>query len=179
MRYSFIAPHFLMDDAQYRALVGDRTFDITVADDRLVVDGEPMEYTFEILREGYVSLIVDGRSVPVSAAPEGEDRIQVTIDGQRTTVQVKDERDLLLDEFGMGDEAAAGGEVRAPMPGLVLDLLVVEGDEVAPDQGLLVLEAMKMENELKAPSGGVVRAIHASTGDAVDKDALLIEIEAV
>jgi pyruvate carboxylase subunit B len=64
------------------------------------------------------------------------------------------------------------------MPGLVLDLLVEVGDEVAVDEGLLVLEAMKMENELKAPSGGVVQAIHAASGDAVDKDALLIEIEA-
>ena len=169
----------LMDDAQYRALVGDRTFDIAVADDHLVVEGEERTYTFETLREGYVSLIVDGRSVPVSVEPVGDDQLEVTIDGQRTTVRVKDERDLLLDEFGLGEDAAAGGEVRAPMPGLVLDVLVEEGDEVAVDQGLLVLEAMKMENELKAPSGGVVTAIHAASGEAVDKGALLIEIEAV
>lgn len=167
----------VMDNAQYRALVGDRTFDITVADGHLVVDGEKKSYTFEVLREGYVSLIVDGRSVPVSVEPVGEDQLEVTIDGQRTTVRVKDERDLLLDEFGLGEDAAAGGEVRAPMPGLVLDVLVKEGDEVTAGQGLLVLEAMKMENELKAPSGGVVTTIHASNGDAVDKDALLIEIE--
>ncbi len=167
-----------MDDVQYQALVGDRTFDITVGDDHLVVDGEEQAYTFEVLREGYVSLIVGGRSVPVSVEPVGDDQLEVTIDGQRTTVRVKDERDLLLDEFGLGEDAAAGGEVRAPMPGLVLDVLVEEGDEVAADQGLLVLEAMKMENELKAPSGGVVAAIHAASGDAVDKEALLIEIEA-
>ncbi len=167
-----------MDDAQYQALVGDRTFDITVGDDHLVVDGEEQAYTFEVLREGYVSLIVGGRSVPVSVEPVGDDQLEVTIDGQRTTVRVKDERDLLLDEFGLGEDAAAGGEVRAPMPGLVLDVLVEEGDEVTADQGLLVLEAMKMENELKAPSGGIVTAIHAASGDAVDKEALLIEIEA-
>lgn len=167
-----------MDGSSYRALVGDRTFDIEIEDGQILVDGEPADYSFEVLREGYVSLIVDGRSVPVSVEPVGEDRLQVTIDGQRTEVQVKDERDLLLDEFGLADDAAAGGEVRAPMPGLVLDVMVEEGDEVAVDQGLLVLEAMKMENELKAPSGGVVSAIHAADGDAVDKDALLIEIEA-
>jgi pyruvate carboxylase subunit B len=168
-----------MDDAQYRALVGDRTFDITVADDHLVVDGESLDYTFSMLRDGYVSLIVGGRSVPVSVEPVGEDQLQVTIGGQRTTVQVKDERDLLLDEFGLGDDGAAGGEVRAPMPGLVLDVQVEEGDEVTAGQGLIVLEAMKMENELKAPSGGVVAAVHAANGDAVDKDALLVEIEPV
>lgn len=166
------------DGQVYRALVDDRAFDIAIQDDRLVVDGNPKDYTFEVLREGYVSMIIDGVSVPVSVEPIGEDTLRVTIDGRRTEVQVKDERDLLVEEFGLGEDAAAGGEVRAPMPGLVLDLLVEEGEEVAADQGLLVLEAMKMENELKAPSGGVVRTIHATIGDAVDKEALLIEIEA-
>lgn len=170
-----------MDDADgpvYRALVGDRAFDVTIQDDQLIVDGEPMEYTFEVLRDGYVSMIVDGESVPLSIEPTGPDTMRVTIDGRRTEVEVKDERDLLVEEFGLGEDAAGGGAVRAPMPGLVLEVLVAEGDEVAADQGLLVLEAMKMENELKAPAGGVVRAVHAASGDAVDKEALLIEIEA-
>ncbi|WP_263788402.1 biotin/lipoyl-containing protein [Salinibacter grassmerensis] len=166
------------DGQVYRALVDDRAFDVAIQDDQLVVDGEAKDYTFEVLRDGYVSMIVDGASVPVSVEPTGEDTLRVTIDGRRTEVQVKDERDLLVEEFGLGEDAVAGGQVRAPMPGLVLDLLVEVGDEVAVDEGLLVLEAMKMENELKAPSGGVVQAIHAASGDAVDKDALLIEIEA-
>jgi len=171
-----------MDDTDgqvYRALVGDRVFDVTIQDDQLIVDGEPMGYTFEVLRDGYVSMIVDGESVPVSVEPTGPDTMRVTIGGRRTAVEVKDERDLLIEEFGLGGEAAAGGEVRAPMPGLVLDVLVEEGDEVAADQGLLVLEAMKMENELNAPASGVVRAVHAASDDAVEKEELLIEIEAV
>ncbi len=170
-----------MDDTDgqvYRALVDGRTFDITVQNDQLIVEGEPTDYTFEVLRDGYVSMIADGESVPVSIEPMGPDTMRVTIEGRRTEVEVKDERDLLVEEFGLGEDQAAGGEVRAPMPGLVLDVLVAEGDEVAADQGILVLEAMKMENELKAPSGGIVRAIHAKSGDAVDKEALLIEIEA-
>ncbi|PSQ70068.1 MAG: acetyl-CoA carboxylase biotin carboxyl carrier protein subunit [Bacteroidetes bacterium QH_1_64_81] len=166
------------DGQVYRALVDDREFDITIQDNQLVVNGQAKDYTFEVLREGYVSLIVDGQSTSVSVEPVGSDTLRVTIDGRRTDVQVKDERDLLVEEFGLGEDAAAGGEVRAPMPGLVLEVLVEEGDEVAADQGLLVLEAMKMENELKAPSGGVVTTIHAASGDAVDKEALLIEIEA-
>ncbi len=166
-----------METPSYRAVVGDRSFDLSVEDDQLLVDGEPKPYTFEVLRDGYVSLIVDGRSVPVSVEPAGEGTMRVTIAGQRTTVEVKDERDLLVDEFGLGEDAVAGGVVRAPMPGLVLDVVVDEGDEVEAEQGLLVLEAMKMENELKAPSGGVVGAIHVESGEAVDKEALLIEIE--
>jgi pyruvate carboxylase subunit B len=167
-----------MDAPSYRAVVGDRTFDISIEDDQLIVNGDAKPFAFEVLRDGYVSLIVDGRSVPVSVEPTGEGTMRVTIAGQRTTVEVKDERDLLVDEFGLEEAAAAGGVVRAPMPGLVLDLLVEEGEEVEAEQGLLVLEAMKMENELKAPSGGVVAAIHVTDGEAVDKEDVLIEIEA-
>lgn len=166
-----------MDTPNYRASVGDRTFDISIEDDQLIVDGEPKPFTFEVLREGYVSIIVDGTSMPVSVEPAGDGTMRVTIAGQRTTVNVKDERDLLVDEFGLGEDEAAGGVVRAPMPGLVLEVLVDEGDEVEADQGLLVLEAMKMENELNAPSGGVVGAVHVESGESVDKEDLLIEIE--
>ncbi len=166
-----------MDPPNYRAVVGDRTFDISIEDDQLIVDGDPKPFTFDVLREGYVSIIVNGKSLPVSVEPAGDGTMRVTIAGQRTDVEVKDERDLLVDEFGLGEDEAAGGVVRAPMPGLVLDLLVDEGDEVAAEQGLLVLEAMKMENELKAPSGGIVGNIHVESGEAVDKEDLLIEIE--
>mgnify|MGYP006278671679 CR=1 FL=1 len=166
-----------MDTPSYRAIVGDRSFDLSFEEDHVLVDGEAKPYAFEVLRDGYVSLIVDGVSMPVSVEPVGDGTMRVTIAGQRTEVQVKDERDLLVDEFGLGADAAAGGEVRAPMPGLVIDILVDEGETVEADQGLLVLEAMKMENELKAPSGGVVGTIHVASDDAVDKDDLLVEIE--
>lgn len=166
------------DGQVYRALVGDRVFDITIQEDQLIVDGAPKEYTLEVLGDGYLSMVVDGQSVSVSVEPMDGDTVRVTIDGRRTEVEVKDERDLLVDEFGLGEDGAGGGEVRAPMPGLVLDILVEEGEQVEAEQGLLVLEAMKMENELKAPSSGVVRTITATEGEAVDKDALLIEIEA-
>lgn len=167
----------MTDEQVYRALVNGRTFDVTIQEGRLVVDGESKDYTFEVLREGYVSLIVDGKSVPVSVEATGPETLRVTIDGRRTEVEVKDERDLLVEEFGLGEDQAGGGAVRAPMPGLVLDVFVEEGDTVETGQGLLVLEAMKMENELKAPAGGVVGTVHASSGDAVDKEALLIDIE--
>ena len=74
-----------------------------------------------------------------------------------------------------GADAAAG--VRAPMPGLVLVLEVAEGEQVEKGQGILIIEAMKMENEIRAPSAGVVRRLAVSAGDAVERDALLCVVE--
>jgi pyruvate carboxylase subunit B len=165
-----------MDTPSYRATIGDRSFDLSFEEDHVVIDGEATPYTVEMLRDGYLSLIVDGRSVPVAVEPLGDGRMQVTIGGRRTVVQIRDERDLLVDEFGLGADEAGGGAVRAPMPGLVLEILVEEGETVEAEQGLLVLEAMKMENKLTAPSGGVVETIHAESGASVDKETLLIEI---
>ena len=167
-----------MSDRTYRALVGDQSVDLVFENGTLFVDGTPTDYSFEPVRDGYLSLIIDGRSLPVSVESVSEDVLRVTIAGRRTEVTVKDERALLLEAFGLEDDGAGGGTVRAPMPGLVLDILVEEGDTVEAEQGLIVLEAMKMENELTAPSAGVVQSIHAGTGDAVDKNALLIEIDA-
>ena len=166
-----------MSDRTYRALVGDQSVDLVFEDDTLLVDGTPTKYSLKRVRDGYLSLIVNGRSIPVSVEPVSDDVFRVTIAGRHTEVTVKDERALLLEEFGLDDAAAGGGSVRAPMPGLVLNILVKEGDIVELDQGLIVLEAMKMENELSAPAAGVVQSIHVATGDAVDKSALLIEIE--
>jgi pyruvate carboxylase subunit B len=98
--------------------------------------------------------------------------------GRARTVRVKDEHDLLLERFGL-KEAGAGAErtIQAPMPGLVLEVNVEEGDAVEAGDALLVLEAMKMENELQAPVDGTVKAIHVEADDTVDKNALLVELE--
>ena len=167
-----------MSSQTFQALVGDRTLDISLEDGQLTVNGQAVEHSFQSIRKGYISLIVNGRSIPVSVEPADAGSYSVTIAGRRTQVRVKDERALLMEEFGLEEGGTAGGEVRAPMPGLVLDVLVDVGDAVEVDQGLLVLEAMKMENELKAPATGTVAAILAASGDAVEKNALLIEIEA-
>ena len=167
-----------MNRRTFRALIGDRTFDIGLEDDRLTLDGASVRYAFERVGEDYFSLLLDGRSVPVVIAPMDDGRLRVTIGGHAHAVRVQDEHDLLLERFGLAEAAgAAEREVRAPMPGLVLDVLVREGQTVQAGDGLLVLEAMKMENELRAPTAGVVQAVHVATHDAVDKDALLVEID--
>lgn len=166
-----------MADRTFRALVNDRTVDITLDDSSLTLDGTSVHHSFEPVGEAYFSLLMDGRSVPVVVTPVDGDRLRVSIDGWTQIVRVQDEQDLLLERFGLDEAAgAAEREVRAPMPGLVLRVMVTEGEQVQKGDGLLVLEAMKMENELRAPAAGVVQVIHVATDEAVDKDALLIEI---
>ena len=167
-----------LSDTSFRARVGERSFDICVKDGRLYVNEEPVEALFERLSKHHYSLILDGRSYSVVMDPDAEGATRVTIDGRTLDVDVKDKRALLLERFGLNDAASARAKsLRAPMPGLVLSVMVDPGDAVREGQGLLVLEAMKMENELRAPSDGVVRSVHVSAGDAVKKTALLIDFE--
>ncbi|HMB90120.1 MAG TPA: acetyl-CoA carboxylase biotin carboxyl carrier protein subunit, partial [Rhodothermales bacterium] len=107
-----------------------------------------------------------------------QDRVRVTLRGRQIEVQIKDQRALLLERFGLDDAgAAAQREAHAPMPGLVLRVLVEPGQQVEAGDGLVVLEAMKMENELRAQAPGTIAAIHVNPGDAVSKNALLLEID--
>ena len=163
---------------RFRAHVGDHTYELHFEDGRLTLDGEAVDYTFAPLDGRHFSLLVEGRSLPVTVEPLAGGQVRVTLAGRQVEVRVKDEKDLLLERYGLEDDAdAAEREVHAPMPGLVLKVMVAPGQTVAPGDALVVLEAMKMENELRAASGGTVEKVHVAPGDAVNKNALLIEFE--
>ncbi|MBN4072789.1 acetyl-CoA carboxylase biotin carboxyl carrier protein subunit [Crocinitomix catalasitica] len=94
-------------------------------------------------------------------------------------IAFRDELDLVLEKMGLHDEDENAGLIlKAPMPGRILDVLIKEGDSIEEGDSLLVLEAMKMENVLRAESVGVIQKILISKGDNVDKNQLLIEISA-
>ena len=124
---------------------------------RVWADRRPTRFLWEPSTDGAGTLRLAGSTHPLRVTTESEHR---------------------LDELGIrGGAAGAGTEVRAPMPGLVLALEVGEGDEVAPGDGIAIIEAMKMENEISAPIGGVVREVSVSKGDAVERDAAICRIE--
>jgi len=105
--------------------------------------------------------------------------VTFTLNGRWCSVDVRNEQELLLDRLGFKTAGEIGeGELNAPMPGKILEILVAEGDEVELGDPLAILEAMKMENELKAPIKGTISSITAAEGDSLDKNALILEIEA-
>ena len=157
--------------------LGDRAFDLHRNGEALTLNGEPLDGRFERLGPNSGLLILEGRTHVITFEQEGE-HIRITTGGIRQDAVVKDETALLLEKFGFDDaDSVAKREILAPMPGLVLQVLVEPGQAVEEGQGLVVLEAMKMENELRAPSSGSVAAVHIAPGDTVGKNALLVELD--
>ncbi|MEM9455306.1 MAG: biotin/lipoyl-containing protein [Myxococcota bacterium] len=104
---------------------------------------------------------------------------QAMVDGTLMAVEVKSAREAALEAaMASAGGGTGGGRVAAPMPGRVVRLLVSEGDAVEHDAPLLIVEAMKMENEVRAPTAGTVRQVAVAAGDTVEAGQLLVEIAA-
>ncbi|MFT4604875.1 MAG: biotin carboxyl carrier protein [Rhodothermales bacterium] len=125
------------------------------------------------------AVLYGGKSRVVTIESESSQGVTLRMSGAKHVLSWKDRRALLLESMGFASaEAEADREIRAPMPGLVLSVLVEVGQSVTAGDGLVVLEAMKMENELRASTDSVVERIHVAVGEAVGKGALLIEVQA-
>jgi pyruvate carboxylase subunit B len=164
---------------RYYVNLGERTVEIDIGADGVRVDGRPVAAELRAVEGTKVRhMIVDGRSLTIIAQP-GEARTwQVHLDGLRFEAEVLDERTRAIREL-TGRSAGPRGPkpVRAPMPGLIVRIEVELGQKVANGQGVAVIEAMKMENELRADGGGTVARILVAPGEAVQKGAVLVEFE--
>jgi pyruvate carboxylase subunit B len=124
-------------------------------------------------------LLLDGRPLTLSVEPLGRGRWALAPGGERVEVEVLDERTRHIRSLtGGGDQRRAAAVLKAPMPGLVVRVQAKPGDAVVAGAGLIVLEAMKMENELKAVAPGVVKTVRVAPGEAVEKGQVLVEFEA-
>ncbi len=129
---------------------------------------------------GMISVLLNGKSY--SAIIEKTDRknkeVTLRLNGQQYIMAIKEPIDLLLTNMGLDLKAMQKAEpVKAPMPGMVLKILVTPGQQIVKGDGLIILEAMKMENLLKAAGPGTVKAIKVTEKTAVEKGAVLIEME--
>ena len=106
--------------------------------------------------------------------------VRFSLNGEWVETSVRDERDLLLERLGFNRSSGVrDGLLNAPMPGRIHQLLVSEGDAVEMDQPVVILEAMKMENELKSPVKGTITRLHVSAGSSVEKNQPILEIEPI
>jgi biotin carboxyl carrier protein len=140
----------------------------------VTLEGRVLEVDLRPTSSGFASLIVDGASHEVGLLPR-EGGWSVLVQGRALDVQLQDAGAA----GAVAPRPAAGGfaRVTAPMPGRLVKVLVEAGQDVAEGQGLVVMEAMKMENELRAPRAGRVKELHARERQAVDSGALLVVLE--
>jgi biotin carboxyl carrier protein len=165
---------------RYFVTVDGRSYEVDLGPEGASVDGESVQADMEHVEGTSLrSLILDGRSHRILARRGDDGAWDLHLRGRRYRAEAVDERTRAIREM---TGAAAGPlgprPVRAPMPGLVVKIEVAVGDAVVRGQGVAIVEAMKMENELKAEAAGVVTRIHVEPGQAVEKDQVLIDLAA-
>jgi biotin carboxyl carrier protein len=163
---------------KYVTTIGETDFIIEVLDKRRVsVNGQVMEVDFEnISGQPVYSMVIDGKSYEAYVY-EVEDEWQVLLLGQQYPVKVEDEREKRL-RAAAGGTVAESGEfhLKAPMPGLVVTLAVEQGQEVAKGDVLVILESMKMQNELKSPRAGRITRLRIKVGETVEQRQTLLTV---
>jgi biotin carboxyl carrier protein len=164
---------------KYISGIDNQEYTIDIIDERHVsINGKVYEVDFEsVSGQPVYSMLIDGKSYEAYVS-RGEDDWQVLLLGHQYPVRVEDEREKQLQSAG-GGKVAGGGEfqLKAPMPGLVVSVPVAESQQVEKGQVLVILESMKMQNELKSPRAGKVERIKVKAGETVEQRQVLLTIQ--
>jgi biotin carboxyl carrier protein len=167
-----------IESMKYISTVNDEKYVIDIDQEgRISVNDKTYEIDVQFLSDsGVLSLLLDKLSIE-AIVEERDDTWEVLIHGELYTVQVQDERAFrLAKERGTSFVVSGDAIVKSPMPGLIIDIMVDVGQSVEQGQKIVVLESMKMENELRSPRAGVVAHIYVSPGASVEKDQALVTI---
>lgn len=165
---------------RYIVKVGEADVEVFLDGDVVTVDGVAAVAHVGELEGTPVRMVTIGDEVHRVVARRGptRGRYSLWLDGFRYEVEALDERTRAIRELSAAAAGPSGpAPLVAPMPGMIVRIAVQVGDAVVPGQGLVLMEAMKMENELRATSAGTVKAILVQAGAAVDKGAILLELE--
>jgi biotin carboxyl carrier protein len=164
---------------KYITTINDQEFTVEILDSqRIKVDEEVFTVDFDSIGDHPVySLLMNGESYEAYVYP-AESTLEVLLRGRLYPVQVEDERERRL-RLASHNSVTAQSEfhLKAPMPGLVVDVPVIVGDEVEQGDVLVILESMKMQNELKAPRDGKVNRVNIKLGDSVEQHQVLVMVE--
>jgi biotin carboxyl carrier protein len=162
----------------YKATINGKQFEITEADDKLFVNGESVDLNSTQVSDGYFHILLKNKSyrAEVVKVDYSTKAFTFKINGKIYPVVLKNKFDLLLEKMGMsGNATSKVNNIKAPMPGLIIDLRVKEGDQVNTGDTLIILEAMKMENSIKSPGQAQVKSVKVKKGESVEKGQTLIE----
>jgi acetyl/propionyl-CoA carboxylase alpha subunit len=163
-------------------ITGKQSFDVTPTEGKSegLLNGDFYSLDIEKVDAQTWHILKDNMSYYVQWIERNDEAKTYTlkVNGSLIVLEAKNEFDILLEKMGMANVGSAKvSKLKAPMPGKVLDVLVTVGQEVVKGDGLVILEAMKMENVLKADDVGVVKSVNVSIGEAVEKNNVLIEFE--
>jgi biotin carboxyl carrier protein len=165
----------------YRVKVNNEfQYEIDQQGTELSLEGKTLEIDFSDRENGATHVIYNNKSfnTELVSLNSSEKTCVVKVNGNTYTIQVEDQFDQLLKQLGLDNLAANKVlEIKAPMPGLVLNVMIAVDQEVSKGDNLLILEAMKMENILKSTTAGVVKKILVKQGDKVEKNQILIQFK--
>jgi biotin carboxyl carrier protein len=162
-----------------KAKVNDLQFDIELnPNNSATINGKEQPYDLLATGENTWHLLLNKKSYNIVLVRQEGKNVFLKVNNRPYTVALNTRLDLLLESMGMADMGKSKvNELKAPMPGLVLEIMAETGAAVKKGDALLILEAMKMENVIKSPADGVVKSISAEKGKTVEKNQLLISFE--
>ncbi|GAA4457107.1 MAG: biotin/lipoyl-binding protein [Chitinophagaceae bacterium] len=159
---------------------GGASFSVEKNGDTVLINGTSVQPDIRWMSPTEASILLDNKSYTAEVEKVDRDNkeLVVRINGNRVVMNIREDIDLLLEKMGINMAAGMkAAPLKAPMPGLILKILVSPGQQVQKGDGLLILEAMKMENILKATGPATVKAIKVEERTAVEKGSVLIEME--
>jgi biotin carboxyl carrier protein len=166
---------------KYTAILDDKEREVQVIQQdehhyRVFVDGEPHDVDARNCGPDLLSILVDNVSHDISYSIDDTD-VHLNFRNRYFNIAVLDERRMRMRQVRSDLDMSGPEVIKSSMPGKVVKILVEQGQEVEPGTGVIIIEAMKMENVIQCRNGGVVRAIHVEPGQALESDVVMIEID--
>lgn len=156
------------------AIIGEKKISLKIDGETIDIDGKKVKPDISPTGENKYNVISNHKVYQIEVHKSGRKHFEIKVNGTMYPVLLKDELDLNLEKMGISQKTGdMNSEIKAPMPGLIIDILANPGDEVKKGDSVLILEAMKMENVIKSPVDGIISEILVAKGDSVEKSKIL------
>lgn len=164
----------------YKIHIQDQIIEATKEDGKLVLDAKPFNADILEYKKGKFHILYNSKSITAEVISHNasEKSFEIKVNHSVFKIQLKDKYDELLQKMGI--DVTAGkkvNDIKAPMPGMVLNVMVASGQTIKKGDAIVVLEAMKMENILKSPADGIIKKIHVFKGDKVEKNQIMVNLD--